>query len=51
MCIEGMVQFNKSNSAVLAKILSLWSGVRIDNPTMQSNWRVANLSVCLMGGI
>ncbi len=51
MCIEGMVQFNKSNSAVLAKILSLWSGVRIDNPTMQSDWRVANPSVCLMGGI
>ena len=51
MCIEGMIQFNKSKSAVLAKILSLWSGVRIDNPMMQSDWRVANPSVCLMGGI
>ena len=51
MCIEGMIQFNKSKSALLAKILSLWSGVRIDNPMMQSDWRVANPSVCLMGGI
>ncbi len=51
MCIEGMVQFNKSKSAVLAKILSLWSGVRLDNPTMQSDRRVANPYVCLMGGI
>ena len=51
MYIEGMVQFNKSKSAVLAKILSLWSGVRLNNPTMQSDWRFANPSVCLMGGI
>ena len=42
MCIEGMDQFSKSKSAVMGKILSLWSGVRLDNPTMQSDWRVAN---------
>ena len=51
MCIEGMDQFSKSKSAVMGKILSLWSGVRLDNPTMQSDRRVANPYVCLMGGI
>ncbi len=51
MCIDGMDQFSKSRSAVLAKILTLYNGDRFDNPTMMSDRRVANPYVCLMGGI
>ena len=51
MCIEGMDQFSKSKSAVIAKILSLWTGIRLDNPTMKSDRRISNPYVCLMGGI
>ena len=51
MCIDGMDQFSKSRSAVLAKILMLYNGDRFDNPTMMSDRRVTNPYVCLMGGI
>ena len=51
MCIDGMDQFSKSKSAVLAKILTLYNGDRFENPTMISDRRVANPYVCMMGGI
>ena len=51
MCIDGMDQFSKSKSAVLAKILTLWNGDRFDNPTMMSDRRISHPYVCLMGGI
>ena len=51
MCIDGMDQFSKSKSAVLAKILTLWNGNRFDNPTMMSDRRISHPYVCMMGGI
>lgn len=51
MCIERMDQFSKSKSAALGKIQSLSNEIKLDNTTMQSDTRVTNRYICLMGKI